>query len=72
MNKISSTFLLIFSFLFCSNIIAQNKNDSLPSFNLKRKIWKKFYEAIKQKGIENFSRAVKILNECLEFYAIQL
>lgn len=69
MNKIAITFLLIFSFLFSSNIIAQNKNDSLPSFSSKReKFEEKFYEAIKQKGIENFSRAVKILNECLEFY----
>ena len=70
MNK---TFILIFVFLFGMVIVPQttyaqvdfNKRPDDDLGNVEDEFQEHFFEALKQKGIENYDRAVEALHKCL-------
>ena len=58
-------FILIQSLLAAHFLSAQIKQDSISNLiSTDEEFQIKFYDALKQKGIENFNKAIKKLNDC--------
>jgi len=70
---VNKTFILIFVFLFGMVIVPQttyaqvdfNKRPDDDLGNVEDEFQEHFFEALKQKGIENYDRAVEALHKCL-------
>ncbi len=67
-----SYIFIFFSFLFyCPNSVAQIQNDSLaPTAQLtpEDQFQHYFYDALMQKGIENYSKAIDALVKCRDVF----
>jgi len=65
-------FIIIQSLLVTHLLSAQIKQDSISNLvSIEEEFQSNFYEALKQKGIENFNKAIKNLNRCKELYPNQ-
>ena len=65
-------FIIIQSLLVTHLLSAQIKQDSISNLvSIEEEFQSNFYVALKQKGIENFNKAIKSLNHCKELYPNQ-
>ena len=63
--------LFFLSFFLGAMASEQIKNDSIPGLattNSELQFQDKFYEALKQKGIENYTKAIDALKSCSKLY----
>ena len=60
--------IVIFCLSICSTVLAQQNDHTLaPQQSIEDEFQHHFYEGLKQKGIENYSKAIESFRKCMEF-----